>query len=1434
MNWERLQTYGLSSEKSFEMLCNQLFENWCKEEYKASLSSFSVVDGAGGDGGVESYAVLKDENIIGLQAKWFRTSINANQIGQIRASLRTAKKVRPEITKYIVCVPRDLASTTARGKNTESERWNDFVSTMETEYPGLTIELWSDTRITTEFQKPFATGIHKFWFTNSEIDYEKFNYSFNKAKSGWLSTKYIPDLNVTGQINQMLSRCIGDFELRCDLSKKFEYIIASCKRFEIAANHLINDCDKVSSEENEFLLETITKMHLVQVESEKIQKWVINEFTEPLIFDENAFYISYDSIIKRIRKFKISSKYHFHISDIIKVLNGLSDINYYSLLDETKIHLNNQCILFLGNPGTGKTHGVSAFVEKLLKQQYHIPIIVQARNILESYSWKDIIVSTLGLSHDWNEDELWQALLSSANRNRFKDIYLQNEISVCPKILIVVDGIDESSTYEKWIERIKETVSITEKYPQIRFCFTSRPAVFSLPIDFATVKHLNDAGDVPVFKLFNIYTKMYNINVQNCQWLKYALNTPLALKLFCELYAKKTISISEISEVSMNQLWRRKIEKMELEFNNKKGISNKNQYVFKTIAAFSRSFLEKGRIERNELLVTIKEHIKVTDEIAENILDFLELYGVVGSFCQRGTGLSPDTYIYYTGIQGYFDYASAMQLIDEYKNPSLINFEHCSEVSVNTLYCLAIISIQQYKYLLTNNPSIKKIVNRFLSTELQFYALQHSDFDTATQYKERSLKIMRKGASPLVTIVNKLVLPLSRVQGHPLGISLLDEFLNEFNKPAQRDIVWSLPAYLRESNGRRWEKNYSVAILSEEDEEYNLSTGDSFDGLPIVYAWMLSNVSNPVRKECRDKLMAWARVVPKEFYNLFLHFADVNDPQIKSELFSILMCLVYDGADTLLIREICEWILSNVLAPSVIDKNRDIAVRYYSKAIIEKAKMLGIYSDEETRDYLPPYSASNNMIELNKDALAGTRMGGYSAIDYDLARYVLVDHITSAFNTRHDKQLEGLVKRIAEEQPDYMGITPEQFIISATYAFILNMGWNENEFYNYDSDESGNFIGGADCSINASYHSATHGAQSDVMTVCEKYVWQARNYISGFLSDRLLFSNNQIPLTDYNLLDDFTIPIQEIHQIDPNNIPDDRPWYVPEPSIVVFDEDFESKESISNCIKNAPDIDWEKWIHVDNGQFLYSIPHSRLMALKMYSCFYGMSGVETSLFINSIAVPTEEVPLFVKALQNKELFERVCNPTDWDGGVDSSCYITPKEVCWFPWKKHSDSYKTEEFPDLRIHSAVDRCCYKFLEYGEVYYSMPSALLRTILGIVDTDGYLYVDKDNNVIAEYSIAGEKWRTTQECVLVGEDNIIQKLCGNGLSLIWIMQELRCTTGYANERFGDFFAERRQYYIGYFKNGVFTVQKLITEFSNDCDKDESKLLVDIVELEN
>lgn len=71
MNWTNFQTYNDAPSKAFEVLCNQIFENWCKEEYSSQITSFSIINGAGGDRGVESFAVLTNGEIIRMRAKWF-------------------------------------------------------------------------------------------------------------------------------------------------------------------------------------------------------------------------------------------------------------------------------------------------------------------------------------------------------------------------------------------------------------------------------------------------------------------------------------------------------------------------------------------------------------------------------------------------------------------------------------------------------------------------------------------------------------------------------------------------------------------------------------------------------------------------------------------------------------------------------------------------------------------------------------------------------------------------------------------------------------------------------------------------------------------------------------------------------------------------------------------------------------------------------------------------------------------------------------------------------------------------------------------------------------------------------------------------------------------------------------------------------------------
>ena len=93
MDWNNFKIIK-DKASSFEMLINHLASKYLKKEYN-NLTEFVVVNGAGGDGGVECYALLDDGSKIGVQSKWFPDVIKHPQIKQIKGSIDTALQIHP-------------------------------------------------------------------------------------------------------------------------------------------------------------------------------------------------------------------------------------------------------------------------------------------------------------------------------------------------------------------------------------------------------------------------------------------------------------------------------------------------------------------------------------------------------------------------------------------------------------------------------------------------------------------------------------------------------------------------------------------------------------------------------------------------------------------------------------------------------------------------------------------------------------------------------------------------------------------------------------------------------------------------------------------------------------------------------------------------------------------------------------------------------------------------------------------------------------------------------------------------------------------------------------------------------------------------------------------------------------------------------------------
>lgn len=227
MEWTKFNTHGESSNHAFEVMCNILFETWCKKEYQEELKYFSFVNGSGGDGGLESYGVLKSGDVIGVQAKWFPDKMESAQLAQIKKSFNTAVKVRSEIKRYIVCIPRDLTSKKITSgdkiaKNTEESKWLELVDQLKDTNPSVSVELWDETTIQEKLMQPEARGCYKYWFENTAVFEEEIIDSYKKAVNGWARTKYIPDIYFTGHIHEKLEEFTGNYAV---VEKRYREIL---------------------------------------------------------------------------------------------------------------------------------------------------------------------------------------------------------------------------------------------------------------------------------------------------------------------------------------------------------------------------------------------------------------------------------------------------------------------------------------------------------------------------------------------------------------------------------------------------------------------------------------------------------------------------------------------------------------------------------------------------------------------------------------------------------------------------------------------------------------------------------------------------------------------------------------------------------------------------------------------------------------------------------------------------------------------------------------------------------------------------------------------------------------------------------------------------------------------------------------------------------
>lgn len=1372
MNWVKFNSHGESNNRAFEIMCNQLFELWCKEEYENELENFVFVNGSGGDGGIEAYGTLKNGGIIAVQAKWFRDKLQSSQFSQIRNSFETAMKVHPEIKKYIVCIPRDLGGEKVvkggkKAKHVELNKWKEMGEELKLSNPDVELVLWDETTIQQRLTKSGVQGIYKYWFENTVAFDDQFFLSLERIKNGWANTKYIPEIYTEGYIHDKLELFLGSVELN---KKRLDCIRNLISRFRSLIRYY-QDLLELKNKDDD---KDITKK--INNDISMLNKWIV-------VFEQNQDIVKKGGNISfipetlgltcsvdDIQANTLIFKTYFHCDVAKKTLISI-DEEFYNLRRLLRQPDSNK-ILFLGLPGTGKTAGMIAEASKFLENKLHLPVIINAKSYSEDATWSSMITNSLGLEPNWNEFELLEALQNAAC---LKNCYFGEEYQVESNCVIMIDGIDEAKSWDFWRVKIQETEVYKKKFPRLKFVFFSRPYVFEDRYKLSykdSILDIPQTGDANLEKICEKYFKKYNIDIQDNLWIKNNLKSPIAIRLFCDIYRGQPIHSLKQNMTVLTSLYKEKMKSLQKNYarlhNSKRG----TEEVHNTLICLADLFAKNDLVQYKDIC----NNVIVRSIELDDLLDFYINEGFIYRYQKQKDEFSPIEEFFSWGIQPAFDYLIGQKVFKQVESGENLSIDNVN--GVNQMF--ALISIENGK-LITEYPNVK--IKNDIAFKLICYALANCSIEVARKYSEYLKNQMNYSAERFRQIFSNVIQPVLKVDEHPLGSVLLDDFLRGFNKSADRDIWWSIPSCLTKGLDETW---YSRTEL--EFSNINLNNTDKYNGAPLILAWSLSSLNNETRRSSRFKLIEWGMLQPLEFWKLFKKCISINDMQVLEDMFAIAYGIALDRCVCRNYLEVMsQWLLANIFSQNGLRQYENSALRYYGAGIVKIAIKKCILDNSKIKFITPPYNYVQNELPVYKDALNSTRWGCCNGINYDLSRYVLCDGFNGFFRENyatqkyHEKAIKFIKKY--EENLETSNLKVDGLIIAAAYQYILNQGWNPETFWVSDDNTIG-----IDMAIHHTYLYATHGVMSRVMSVVEKNVWLAKHYIEAIIANSipLYKDGNYKFVDDYSQLDNYVNVYQDyVNKTMENN----HDWFNVD-LLVNTSFDYMDKNKIENWMKEENHQFSEWLIDKNNNVILYA---STMIQNEL-------SGVEESVSISTGVVNKVDFKRFLTKIENdfddRYEFLDVC---DFYTVQDCKCYCTPQEACLIHSKR--ELYRELIIPDtksdIEVFKLVEKCLCSDELATERYFYLPSRLTRMITNIEYGNGFSYVNKEGKTVASYSADEKNFESIQRILRINGDYLNSSLEKENLKMFWLFRVCREPSPKARERYEKILRDTDKTYL-------------------------------------
>lgn len=1409
MNWTKFITHGDSPQNAFETLCNQLFERYLKRTYKTDLIKFRVINGAGGDGGIEAYGQLSSGDIVAVQAKWFQQSLDDNEIKQIKNSILTAKKLRVQIKEYIICIPHDVSSLKiGRGNkpttNHEENKINSLIDKIYSAYPDLKLTWWFDNEILTELQQVNNEGVHKFWFDKEVISLDYLSKHFALQKKGWLHERYIPELHGQGMIHEEYQKLCFSFQYRNELFSKATQAIADLKFCIFQIEHFIPT--NVAVEINEELI--LIKENLLKF-SDELQRIADalqtgNDYYKPTILAEVEIW----KTKLKLEKLKANNTQKNVLPKLISSLDNIHKYDLPQYIQHFAFNFNQKIRLVIGEPGTGKTHGLTNCVENHLAENSP-SVIIQAKGAPFN-DWTEILSKSLEIN--WRKDEILSALETLAIKN---DVQKATALKAgeehnyeITKAIICVDGLEEEIEHEKeWYARIRECEQLTAEYPRVRFIFSARRYFYNneeVPQRgiFEDV-FLPREGDVAIEEVAPHYFSKDHYNIQLSQpSLIRGLDSLLALRLFCEEYQNRSINETDKIVTVTRDLINLKIDRLNKEFisklQGKKGATRNP--IMDSLEIIAKFFYKNHEVEHNELVDLISPALKsyLDGSEIDSLIDYLANNAFLIRFerVDEDGVLKKRKHYYSITYQSLIEHIISERIYYDIKTGSLnripqflhevmmrpLDFNpkdlfNPFEISPNEKIIQNIVnnSLIESGKLIGENNFLTEGFEEWEIKKYQLTAISKAPISVAKNFKTKIDELFNGGYTNLSYVLEYLILPSSYSAESLFGAEYLHQTLVN-HSVFERDKIWSgLDMYETGKLSKLERHHYESGKVV--FRELGIGKPILFEWYlhnerPLVFAWGLSTIDQELRNDLRVSLTGWAIKSPSEFLLLLKKIFICNDPQIQEDLASIMLGVASRLKDKEKIKELALWSIENIF--NHLNFHRNIIVRQGFRAIVERAFQYGVISNDEFEKCRPKPLQSISLIPLERN-LTTTGQGECYPIVHDLAWYV----IGKAYNNflKYPSAIgDGLKDNDCTEAKallnEYRKVYNDNDLfasswgMSAGIAYMRSLGLTRTE---------GNW-----------HTQASHGIKSKVFTYEEKYTWLAVHYIQGYLSDYVPVkrsSGNREFISDYSQIINVPNPAESVLDLDTifEKFKTQEEWIVKEILSKEVETGIDVNQSITNWVNEEPVFDLEKWLSFDSTDFQIDEPNRKWLALYNDTSLHDSKQFCYSNFYSvACLIKKEDLPSLIKIIQtNPDSLHFISHMDSFHSSPMTDTYCNPTDIVWMTWIEEERTAETfyDGLSDNEkyLHHTVTEITQNNIN-GERYICLPSKKVRKLIDCYELLGSELNNANGRTLAfNYKKSDGAYRDSQELVLVDKDVLEKLVDKEGYEIVWFVELLK-----------------------------------------------------------